>query len=278
MSNKELNLVLRTAIVAGLAASACGEARGSNQTVNTAEKPGVMTAVDPQVAAELTAMAASPTPTEQFWTPTATETLIPEPTATFEPTATPERFIEGQEVKGMILVDETSTIAMDFTPVSYTAENLDRFESFEGNLSLVTWDDKYHNEIYAIHDGQAAWRDLPAEALRQFIQEQGADEVEQMAKLIGARVVVSQDGRESWWDVAAVQKVKHEDVKSFLTDMWSVVDRLIEFTVRDGVANEFEVARVGGGKIFIFCGRTDDLTQADWYKYTRYALLLLPAE
>jgi len=276
MNKKEIGSVLRTAIVASLVTSACGEVWGNNRTVNTAEKPGITATVDPTVAAELTALAASPTPTEQPWTATATATMTPEPTATLEPTPTPERFIEGQEVRGMILVDETSTIAMDFTPVSYTAENLERFESFEGNLSLVTWDDKYHNEIYAIHDGQVAWRDLPAEALRQFIQEQGKGEVEQMAKLIGARVVVSQDGRESLWDVAAIQKVKHEDVKSFLTDMWSVVDRLIEFTVRDGVTNEFEAARAGGGKIFIFCGRTSDRTQADWYKYTRYALLLMP--
>lgn len=267
MGNKEIKLLLRTAVIAGLVASACSEARGSNQTVNTAEKPTVTSPVEPTLVPTL-----PPTPTPE---PSLTPTF--EPTATLEPTPTPERLREEQEVKGLIVVDEEVRIDMDFTPVSYTAENLDRFESFEGNLSLVTWDDKYHNEIYAIHDGQAAWRDLPAEALRQFIQERGGSEEEQMVKLTGARVVISQDGRESFWDVAAVQKVEHEDVKSFLTDMWSVVDRLVEFTVRDGKSSEFEEAKAGGGKIFIFCGREDSGT-SDWYEYTRFAMLLLPAE
>ena len=274
MGNKEIKLLFRSAVVAGLVASACGEARGSNQTVNTAEKPGVMTAVDPQVAAELTALAVSPTPTEQFWTATATATRTPEPTATFEPTPTSEKFIEGQEVKGVIQTDGTM-IEMDFTPVTFTDENAVRYNNHEGNLALVTWGDKYKNEIYQIHDGQLL-RDLPAEALRQFIEEQGDSGEEQMTKLEGSQVTFSQNGKTTYWQIAALQKVRHEDVPIFVTDAWSVVDRLIEFTVRDGVVNEFEIARAGGGKIFYFCGRTTDRTQPDWYKYTRYALLLMP--
>ncbi len=245
MSRKELNLVLRTAIVAGLVASACGEARGSNRTESTVEKPSLTTPVAPTEAAELEPTT-SPTATFLPWTATVT---VPEPTNTPEPVSAPERFAEGREVKGLIQVDEITQIGLDFSPVSYTAENLTRFESFEGNLSLVTWADKYQNEIYAIHDGEAAWRELPVEALRQFIQEQGGSEAEQIAKLIEARVVFNQDGKESVWYIAALQKVEHADVAVFLTDMWSVVDRLTEFSQRDGVVSQFEVARAGGGKI-----------------------------
>ena len=268
MGNKEIKLFFRATIAAGLLASACGEARGSNQTVNTAEKPAVTALVDPTVAAELTSVP---------WTPTATATFTPEPAATIEPTPTPEKFVEWQAVKGAIQVDGR-VIEMDFTPVAFTVENAARFNKHEGDLTLVTGDDKYHNEVYQIHDGQHLLRDLPVEALRKFIEEQGESDEGQMAKLEGGQVVFNQNGKDSVWQVVALQKVEHEDVPDFATDAWSVVDRLVELTIRDGVFAEFEIARAGGGKIFIFCGRTDDRTQPDWYKYSRYAMLLLPAE
>lgn len=256
---------MRSAVIAGLLVGACGEARGNNRGENTAEKPGITAPVEPTMTAEI----ASPTPTE-------VPTLIPEVTATWEPTPTPEKFREGDEVTGWLRVDEAGVIAMDFTPVTFTPENTIRFNNHEGNLALATWEDKYNNEVYQIHDGQHLWRDLPAEALRRFIQEQGVGEAEQMAKLIGSEFTFSQDGQESRWYVAALQKVEHEDVEVFAADAWSVVDRLVEFAVRDGKPVGFETAKVGWGKIFVFCGRTDDLSQSDWYKYSRYALLLLP--
>ncbi|MFZ2202636.1 MAG: hypothetical protein WAV56_04580 [Microgenomates group bacterium] len=271
---KEFKLLFRTAVIAGLVVSACGEARGSNRTENTVEKPSLTTPVAPTEAAELEPTT-SPTATFLPWTPTATLTATSEPTATPEPPPIPEKFVEGQTVEGAVQVDGT-VIEMDFTPVTFTPENAVRFNNHEGNLTLVTWSDKYNNEVFQIHDGQHLLRDLPAEALRQFIQEQGGSEEGQMAKLVGGRVTFSQDGKDTDWQIAALQKVEHEDVPVFSADAWLVVDRLVEFAIRDGVPSEFEIATVGGGKIFVFCGRTTDRSQADWYKYSRYALLLIP--
>lgn len=274
MARIETNL-LRGLTIAALLASACGEARGSGQPVLPAPATPTILPAYPEVVESVTAFPTTARIEAPTWTPTLYATYAPEPTATYEPTLAPEIFEVGVEVAGEIQVGET-TIEMDFTPVIFNAENTVRFNNHEGNLALVTLADKYQNEIYQIHDGQSGWRDLPAEALRKFLQEEGESDEAQMAKLIGSQVDFDQNGDGQAWVVAAVQEVAHEDVGVFAADAWSVVDRLVEFTVRDGVPSYFDEAKAGGGKIFVFCGRTDDRSQPDWYKYTRYAMLLVP--
>lgn len=113
-------------------------------------------------------------------------------------------------------------------------------------------------------------------ARSKFLQDQGS-ETGQIQKLVGAKVTLEQGGEISFWRVAAVGKVEHSDVPDFMTDAWSVVDKLVSYSLRDGQTPPFETAYAGGGKIFIFCGWENSGT-SDWYEYTRFAMLLMPAE
>lgn len=143
-------------------------------------------------------------------------------------------------LKMTLLVNDGVAVEVITTPSLYTAESAVKFSRHEGGISLVNPSDRYGNWLLFIHSGYAeqdgSWLPLPGEELRFYIQggryagslaEYGLPTQDaRIASLLGGTVAMEQNGRVSYWQVAAAQRVGHDNIADFRADARLVVDKL----------------------------------------------------